>query len=193
MTHALVSCHVTTQQPHAHHRLQDEPRMFLAPLPLLSTHLLWCVTWLLHMWYDSFTYDITHSHVTWLIHMWHDSFTCDTTHSHVTWLINVWPWLIHMFPQASDYNPLRMCVHNESVFQPCPAQILFRNTGLTLHLSLGNSGSQNISLFDDFSCFEPVSYTCVFPKQNTLTVQLFFGEIRAQRIHFFLQWNRAAK
>ena len=30
---------------------------------------------------------MTHSHVTWLMHMWHDSFTCDMTHSHVTWLM----------------------------------------------------------------------------------------------------------
>ena len=77
------------------------------------------VTWLIHMWHDSFIRGIPYSHVTWLMHTWHDSFicvtalihkrdtthpcawlhssvcvtclvhVCDMTHSYVTWLIHM--------------------------------------------------------------------------------------------------------
>ena len=33
-----------------------------------------CVTWLIRMRHDLFTWDMTHSHEAWLIRMWHDSF-----------------------------------------------------------------------------------------------------------------------
>jgi len=46
-------------------------------------------TWLIHMPHDSFTRDMTWSHVTWLIRMYHDTFTCVMTHSHVTCLIHM--------------------------------------------------------------------------------------------------------
>jgi len=52
-----------------------------------------CVTWLIHLWNDSSTCDMTHSRVTWLIHVWHDSFTYDMTHLRVTWVIYNRRWL----------------------------------------------------------------------------------------------------
>ena len=45
-----------------------------------------CVTWLLHMWYDSF---MTRLKVTWLNHVCGMTYSCDKTHSYVTRLIHV--------------------------------------------------------------------------------------------------------
>ena len=91
------------------------------------------VTWLIHVWRDSFACDITHSCVMWLIHVWHDSFICDVTHSWVTWLIHVcydsfmcvmtqsyvtWPihdiWIIQVWHDSFMCDVTHSCVTYDS-------------------------------------------------------------------------------
>jgi len=68
------------------------------------------VTWLIHVRYDSFTRDATHSHATHLIHMY-DSFVRDTTHLYITWPIRnatCATWFIHMWRDSLTCDTIHM-------------------------------------------------------------------------------------
>jgi len=106
LQHTATHCNILHYQTQASH-FKEMTRLHLV-MQCVMTHAY--VTWLIHVWRDSFTSDVTHAYVTWLIHMWHDSCIWDMTHTCVTWLIDMWcdsfisdvthacvTWLIHMW------------------------------------------------------------------------------------------------
>ena len=93
MTHSCVPCDMSHSHGTALIRMWHDPFI--------------CVTWLIYVRHDQFTWDSTHSYLTTLIHMWHDSFMFDMMHSCATWPIHMWQ---HSFIHDMTQWYVTMCV-----------------------------------------------------------------------------------
>jgi len=122
------------------------------------------VTWLVHVWHDSFlryhdeVRNATRRHYTlqiirgiWLIRVWHDSFICDMTHSYATWLIHKVPrWGAECHPTSlytANYMRYILCRARLDLSRSCiPA--LARHTGK--HSQKSNMTDWLLFLFSKF-------------------------------------------
>jgi len=80
MTHLCVTwLDACDQRP----RFLESVLPFMSPMGDMTCP---CVTWRIHVWHDSFMYNVIYMCVTWLIYLWHAAFMCDVTQ----WLMHMW-------------------------------------------------------------------------------------------------------